>query len=77
MLNALYLCERSAEVQLKICSSLFDCAKVELLQVYFRCTLKADIIQRSYNLINSDIKHISGIILINVHCAIVLPMKFN
>ncbi len=44
----------SAEVQPKIHWSIFDCAKVELLQVYFRYTLnilhlKADIIQRSYN----------------------------
>ncbi len=41
----------SAEVQLKIYWSTFDCTKVELLQVYFRNTLnishlKTDIIQR-------------------------------
>ncbi len=44
-----------AEVQLKIYWNIFDFAKVEILQVYFRYTLnvlhlKADIIQRSYNL---------------------------
>ncbi len=53
-LNALSLCRSSAEVQLKICGGIFDCAKVELLQVYCRYTLnifhlKTDIIQRSYN----------------------------
>ncbi len=44
----------SAEVQLKIVESIFDCPEVELLQMYFRYTLnilhvKTDIIQRSYN----------------------------
>ncbi len=44
-----------AEVaQLKIYWSIFDCAKVELLQVYFRYTLNivhlmTNIIQKSYN----------------------------
>ncbi len=50
--NTLQLCGSSAEVQLKIYFSIFDCDKVELLQVYFRYTLnisylKTDIIQKS------------------------------
>ncbi len=53
--------------------SIFDCAKVELLQVYFRQTLnilhlKTDIIQRSI-LINNDIKTYFRLILRNEHCA--------
>ncbi len=48
------LCGSSAEVQLKIYWRISDCAKVELLQLYFRYTLnishlKTDVIQRSYN----------------------------
>ncbi len=41
----------SAEVQLKIYWSIFDCAKVELLQVNLQyiSLLKTNIIQRSYN----------------------------
>ncbi len=50
----MYFTCADAEVQLKIYWSIFDCAKVEQLQVYFRSTLnilhlKTDIIQRSYN----------------------------
>ncbi len=45
--------ESSAEVQLKIYWSIFDCAKEELLQIYFKGTyslhMKTDIIQRSCN----------------------------
>ncbi len=37
--NTLQMCGSSAEVQIKIYWSIFDCAKVELLQVYFRYTL--------------------------------------
>ncbi len=59
-LKALKLCRSSAEVQLKIYWSIFDCAKVELLQVCFRYTLnilhvKTDIIEISQST-SSDIK---------------------
>ncbi len=60
--------DRSAEVQLKIYWSIFDCAKVELLQVYFRYTLNIlhvnpAIIQkiiRSSSIVT--LKHILGLI---------------
>ncbi len=48
------LCGSSAEVQPTIYWNIFDCAKVELLQVYFKYTvyilhLKTDIIKTLYN----------------------------
>ncbi len=53
-----------AEVQLKIYWSIFDCAEVELLQVYFRFTL---------NILHlKTLKHILGLILRNVQCAHVI-----
>ncbi len=60
----------------------FDCAKVELLQVYFRYTLsilhlKTDIIQFSSKV---TLKHIFDLILKNVHCAQVvrqIKLKYN
>ncbi len=53
-----------AEVQLKIYWSIFDCAEVELLQVYFRFTL---------NILHlKTLKHILGLILRNVQCAQVI-----
>ncbi len=60
-----FKCGSSAEVQLKTRWSIFDCAKVKLLQVYFRCTLnilhlKTDIIQKIIQF-KLDIR--------NVHCA--------
>ncbi len=60
--------------------STFDCAKVELLQVYFRYTLsilhlKTDIIQFSSKV---TLKHILLLILRNMHCAqVVRQIKFN
>ncbi len=54
MLCLMYFNCVEVEVQLKIYLSIFDCAKVEILKVYFRYSLntlhlRTDIIQRSYN----------------------------
>ncbi len=74
----------TAEVQLKIYWSLFDCAIMKLLEVYFRYILnilhfKTDIIQRSIQ--SSSIvklKHILGLMLKQFHCAQeVLQIKLN
>ncbi len=61
-LDQLILC---AEVQLKIYLSIFDCANVELLQVYFRYTLNIShlkTVQKSYSP-HLTLKHILGSML--------------
>ncbi len=64
--------------------SILDCAKVELLQVYFRYTLDISHLKTNINkkIIQSSslvtLKHILGLILGNVNCAqVVLQIKLN
>jgi len=57
----MHLFKINAEDQLKIYSSVFDCAEMELQQVYFRYTLnilylKTDIYRDHTTLTNGDIK---------------------
>ncbi len=81
--NANVLCGSSAEAQLKTCWSVFDCAKVKLLQVYWRYTLnilhlKTDIITKIIQTSSIVIlKHILGLILRNVHCAQVIKLYIS